>query len=157
VGNEDKAFVYNGAKIDRLPLQLMTAEHCPMALDDLRGENALGLDIGEDLSDCVWRRTLGGDHQLKRLGIVHYRTEGLTELMCNRVSERRHGLAATGVSGECQAPPAVDLGPLPGAALKQQPSNQEHQDGHCGGGAQNRASVFLPQAGPSIAHHAAGR
>ena len=69
---------------------------------------ALGLDIGQDLSDGVRRRTIGGDHPLKRFGVVHHRSEGLTELMCNRGSERRHRLAAAGVSGECQVPSALD-------------------------------------------------
>ena len=49
MSNEGEAFFDNGVKIDRFLLQLMTSEHCPMALDDLRGADALGLDIGEDL------------------------------------------------------------------------------------------------------------
>jgi hypothetical protein len=62
--------------------------------------------------------------------------------MCNRVIERRHRLAATEVSGECQVPPAVDLGAPPGAALEQEPDNQERLDRQCAGRAQNRAPVF---------------
>ena len=142
VGNEGKAFLYDGVKIDRFLLQLTASEHGPMALDDLRGADALGLDIGEDLSDGVWRRTIRGDHHLKRLGVVHHRTERLNELMQNRVSQRRHRLAAAGVSGERQVPPAVDLGPLPGAALEQQPDDQERLDDQCAGRAQNRGPVF---------------
>ena len=99
-----------------------------MAIDDLRGEDALGLDIGQDLADRVGRRTIGGDHHLKRLGVVHHRAEGLTELMRNRAGQRRHRLAATGVGGERQVPPAVDLGPLPCAALVQEPDDQERLD-----------------------------
>ena len=157
VGDEGKALVYDGVKIDRFLLQLTTSEHGPMALDDLRGEDAFGMDIGQDLSDCVRRRTIGGDHHLQRLGVVHHRTEGLTELMCDRAGQRRHRRAATGVSGECQVPPAVDLGPLPCAALEQEPDDQERLDGQCAGGGQNRDPVFAPQARTSIAHHAAGR
>ena len=77
-----------------------------MALDDLRGVDTLGLDIGKDLADCAGHRALRGDHHLQRLSVVHHRTERLNELMQNRVSERRHRLAAVGVSGDCQAPPA---------------------------------------------------
>ena len=146
VGNKGNAFVYNCVKIDRFLLQLMTSEHCPLARDDLRGAHAIGMDIGEDLFDCVRRCTLGGDHPLKRFGVEHHRTQGLTELMCDRAGQRRHRRAATGVSGECQVPPAVDLGPLPCAALEQQPDNQERLDGQRAGGAQNRDPVFAPQA-----------
>jgi hypothetical protein len=42
--------------------------------------DALGLDVGQDLSDRVGRRTIRGDHHLQRLGVVHDRTERLTEL-----------------------------------------------------------------------------
>ena len=45
-----------------------------MAIDDLRGLDALGPDIGQDLSDRVGRRTIGGDHHLKRLGVVDHRS-----------------------------------------------------------------------------------
>ena len=101
-----------------------------------------GLDVGQDLADRVGRRTIGGDHHLKRLGVVHHRAEGLTELMCNRAGQRRHRLAATGVGGERQVPPAVDLGPLPCAALVQEPDDQERLDGQHADRAQHRAPVF---------------
>ena len=41
VGDEGEAFVDHGVKVDRLLVQLTTAEHRPMAIDDLRGEDAL--------------------------------------------------------------------------------------------------------------------
>ena len=88
-----------------------------MALDDLRGEEAVGLDIGQDLFDRVRRRRIGRSHHLQRLGVVHHRTERLSELMSNRGSQGGHRLAATGVGGEHQVSPAVDLGPLPCATL----------------------------------------
>ena len=77
--------------------------------------------------------------------------------MCHRAGQRRHRLAAAGIGGECQVPPAVDLGPPPCAALEQQPDNQQRLDHQCAGGAQNRGPVFAPQARTSITHHAAGR
>ena len=58
VGDEGKALVDDAVKIGRLLVQLVTAEHRPMAIDDLRGAEALGLDIGQDLSDRVGRRPL---------------------------------------------------------------------------------------------------
>ena len=60
---------------------------------------------------------LAVDHHLQRLGVVHHRTERLSELMSNRGSQGGHRLAATGVGGEHQVFPAVDLGPLPCATL----------------------------------------
>ena len=57
VGDEGKAFSDHGVKIDRFLVQLTASEHGPMAIDDLRGADALGLDIGQDLSDRVGRRT----------------------------------------------------------------------------------------------------
>ena len=74
VGDEGKAFIDDGVKIDRFLVQLMTSEHGPMAIDDLRGLDALAPDIGQDLSDRVGRRTIGGDHHLKRLGVVDHRS-----------------------------------------------------------------------------------
>ena len=142
VGDEGKAFIDHGVKIDRFLVQLTTSEHRPMAIDDLRGADALRLDIGQDLADRVGRRTIGGDHHLKRLGVVHDRTEGLTELMGNRAGQRRHRLAATGVGGERQVPPAVDLGPLPCAALVQEPDDQERLEGQRADRAQHREPVF---------------
>ena len=142
VVDEGKAFSDHCVKIDRFHVQLMTSEHCPMAIDDLRGLDALGLDVGQDLPYRVGRRTIGGDHHLKRLGVVDHRAEGLTELMCNRACQRRHRLTPTGVRGERQVPPAVDLGTLPRAALVQEPDNQERLDeqrAHC---AENREPVF---------------
>ena len=62
--------------------------------------------------------------------------------MCNRAGQRRHRLAAAGVGGERQVPPAVDLGPLPCAALIQEPDDQERLDGQHADGAQHRAPVF---------------
>ena len=93
-------------------------------------------------SDRVGRRTIGGDHHLKRLGVVDHRAEGLTELMGDRARQRRHRLAATGVGGERQVPAAVDLGPLPCAALVQEPDDQQRLDGQHADGAQHRAPVF---------------
>ena len=43
VGDEGKTFIYHGVKIDRFLVQLTTSEHRPMAIDDLRGADALGL------------------------------------------------------------------------------------------------------------------
>ena len=128
VRDEGKALIDHGVKIDRFLVQLMTSEHRPMAIDDLRGVDALGLDVGQDLADRVGRRTIGGDHHLQRLGVVDHRAERLTELMGNRARQRRHRLAATGVGGERQVPPALDLGPLPCAALVQEPDDQERLD-----------------------------
>ena len=142
VRDEGQALVDDGVKIDRFLVQLMASQHRPMAIDDLRGADALGLDVGQDLSDRVGRRTIRGDHHLQRLGVVHDRTERLTELMSNRAGQRRHRLAATGVGGERQVPPALDLGPLPCAALVQEPDDQERLDGQRADGAQHRAPVF---------------
>ena len=111
----------------------MASEHGPLTLDDLLRAHAVGLDIGQDLSDRVGRRTIGRDHLLKRLGVVHDPTEGLSELMCNRAGQRRHRGPATDVSRECQVPPAVDLGSLPRATLEQQPDNQQRLDGQYAG------------------------
>ena len=84
-----------------------------MALDDLRGEDALGLDIGQDLFGRVRRRRIGRDHHQQRLGVVDHRTERLSELMSNRGRQGGHRLAATGVGGECEVSPAVDLSSPP--------------------------------------------
>ncbi len=113
-----------------------------MAIDDLRGADALGLDVGQDLADRVGRRAIGGDHHLQRLRVVHHRTERLTELVGDRARQRRHRLAAAGVGGERQVPPALDLGPLPCAALVQEPDDQQRLDDQRAGGAQHRAPVF---------------
>ena len=144
-------------QIDRFPVQLMAFEHRPMAIDDLRSAYALGLDVGQDLSDRVGRRTIRGDHHLQRLGVVHDRTERLTELMSNRAGQRRHRLAATRVSGERQVPPAVALGTLPRAPLVQEPGYQQRLDGQHADGAQDRALVCAPQARSAIAHDASWR
>ena len=157
VGNKGNTFVYNCVKVDRLLLQWMTSEHCPLPFDDLRGEDAVGTDIGEGLFDSVRRCTLDRDHPLQRFGVEYHRTQGLTELMCDRAGQRGHRRATTGVSGECQVPPAVDLGPYPRAALEQQPDDQERLDDECASSDQNRGPVFVPQARASIANHAAGR
>ena len=58
VRDKGKAFVDDGVQIDRFLVQLTTSEHRPMAIDDLRGADALGLDVGQDLSDRVGRRTI---------------------------------------------------------------------------------------------------
>ena len=100
------------------------------------------LDVGKDLAHRVGRRTIGGDHHPTRLGVVDHRAEGLTELMGNRARQRRHRLAATGVGGERQVPPALDLGPSACAALVQEPDDQERLDGQHADGAQHRAPVF---------------
>ena len=82
---------------------------------------------------------LPGDHRLQRVRVVEHRTEGLTELVGDRRRERRHRLAAAGVSGERQVPPALDLGPLACAALVEEPDDQEELDGQHAGCAQHRA------------------
>ena len=48
--------------------------------------------------------------------------------MSNRAGQRRHRLAPARVSGERQVPPAVQLGPLPRAALVQEAGNQKRLD-----------------------------
>ena len=149
--------LHDGVDIDRFLLQLTTPEHRPIALDDLRRADALGAGYRRGSPHLSGRRTLGRDHHLERLGVVQNRAEWLAELMQNRVRERRHGLAAIGVGGERQVPAAVDLGALPCAALEQEPDDQERLDDQCAGRAQNRAPVFAPQAGSSIAHDAARR
>ena len=148
----------DGVKIDRFLVQLMASEHRPMAIDDLRGADALGLDVGQDLSHRVGRRTIGGDHHLKRLGVVHHRAEGLTELMCNRAGQRRHRLRgdwrrrrAPGSSGSRSRPAAV-RGAGTGA----------RRSGAIGRPARRpRSSTVplysLPQARTAIAHDAARR
>jgi hypothetical protein len=77
--------------------------------------------------------------------------------MGNRAGQRRHRLATTGVGGKRQVPPAVDLGPLPCAALVQEPDNQERLDDHRAGRAQHRGPVFAPQTGPPIENEAVRR
>ena len=42
VSDQGKAFVDHGVKVDRFLVQLMASEHRPMAIDDLRGADALG-------------------------------------------------------------------------------------------------------------------
>ena len=128
-----------------------------MPIDDLCGLDALALDVGQDLAHRVGRRTIGGDHHPTRLGVVDHRAEGLTELMGNRARQRRHRLATIGVGGERQVPPALDLGPLPRAALVQEPDDQERLDGQHADGAQHRDPVCAPQARSSIAHDAPWR
>ena len=49
VSDERQALVDDGVKVDRFLVQLMTSQHRPMAIDDLRGLDALGLDVGQDL------------------------------------------------------------------------------------------------------------
>jgi hypothetical protein len=83
-----KAVLDNGVKIDRLLVQLPASEHRPMAIDDLRGLDALGPDLGQDLADRFWRRQVGGDHLLKRQAVGHHRTEWLTEILCDRAGQR---------------------------------------------------------------------
>ena len=100
---------------------------------------------------------IGRHHDLQRLGVVHEGREGLAELMSNRARQRRHRLAATRVGGKGQVPPALDLGPLPCAALVQEPGNQERLDDERGQHGQDGEPVFPPQAGASIAHDAACR
>ena len=115
-------------KVDRLLVQLAAAEHGPLPIDDLHGLDALAPDVGQDLAGRVGRRTVGADHHLQRLGVVDHRAEGLTELMRNRARQRRHRLTAIGVRGERQVPAAVQLGPLPRAALVQESDNQQRLD-----------------------------
>ena len=114
-----------------------------MAIDDLRGVDALrsGYRSGS-LSIVSGRRTLAATIICSACGVVHHRAQGLTELMGNRAGQRRHRLAATGVGGERQVPPAVDLGPLPCAALVQEPDDQERLDDQRADRAQHRAPVF---------------
>ncbi len=125
VSDEGEALVDDTVEVDRFLVERVTAEHRPVAIDDLRGAEALGVDIGQDLAYRVRRRPIARDHRLQRVRVVEHRTEGLTELMGDRARERRHRLAAAGVSGERQVPPALDLGPLPRAALVQEPDDQE--------------------------------
>ena len=128
-----------------------------MAFDDLCGEDGFGLDIGQDLPCRVGRRPVGRDHHLKRLGVVHDRTERLPELMPYRSSQRRDRLAAIGVGGESQVPPAFDLGALPCAALVQEQRDQERLEDQRANRGQNRELVFIPQARATIPHDAARR
>ena len=107
---------------------LMAAEHRPVAIDNLRGTDALGLNIGQDFSYRIGRGTIGRDYHLQRLRVVHYGAERLTELVSNRARQRRHRFPAVGVGGERQVPPAFHLGPLPCAALVQEPDDQERLD-----------------------------
>ena len=58
VSDERKAFMDHGVEVDRFRVQLMTSEHGPMAIDDLCGLDALGLDVGQDLAHRVGRRTI---------------------------------------------------------------------------------------------------
>src|SRR5258708_1951387 len=92
VADENKTFRYHSMKVDRFLVQLTTSKHCPMVIDDLRGSDALPLDVGKDLAYRVWRRLIGSDHHLKRMGVADHRAEGLTDLMCNRAGQRRHRL-----------------------------------------------------------------
>ena len=45
VSDERQALMDDGVKVDRFPVQLMTSQHRPMPLDDLRGLDALGPDV----------------------------------------------------------------------------------------------------------------
>ena len=157
MGDEGEAFIDHGVKVDRFLVQLTTAEHGPMPIDDLRGEDALALDIGQDLPHRVGSRPVGCDHHLQRLGVVHHRTERLSELMSYRGGQRRHRLAATGVGGESQVSPALDLGAPPCAALVQEPDDQERLEIQRADRAENRVLVLAPQARGAIPHDAAGR
>ena len=157
VSDEGQAGIDDGVKVDRFLDQLTTAQHRPVAIDDLRGLDDFRVDVGHDFAHRVGGGTIGRHHDLQRLGVVHEGRERLAELMPNRTRQRRHRLAATRVSGEGQVPPAVDLGPLPCAALEQEPDNQERLDDERGQHAQYGEAVFPPQAGRSIAHDAARR
>ena len=148
---------YDGLKIDRLLAQLAAPQHRPMAVDDLRGERSLGLDIRQDLFDRDGGCALGSDHHLKRMGVVHHRAEGLSKLMRDRTGQRRHRLAPAGVGGQRQVPAAFDLCLLARAALVQKSGNQQRLDQQRAGRAQHRELVFAPQAGTSKAHDAARR
>ena len=143
VSHERKTFIDHGVEVDRFRVQLTASEHGPMPIDDLCGLDALGLDVGKDLAHRVGRRTIGGDHHPTRLGVVNHRAEGLTELMGNRARQRRHRQATTGVGGERQVPPALDLGPAACAALIQEPDDQERLDGQYADGAEHRAPVCV--------------
>ena len=50
----------DGMQIDRFLVELSALEHRPMAIDDLRGTDALGLNVGQDLADRVGRRPIRG-------------------------------------------------------------------------------------------------
>ena len=56
--DQGKGLVDDGVQIDRFLVQLMALEHRPMAIDDLRGADALSLDVGQDLANRVGRRTI---------------------------------------------------------------------------------------------------
>jgi hypothetical protein len=43
--------MYHGVKVDRFLVQLVTSEHCPMPIDDLRGLDALAPDVGQ-IASC---------------------------------------------------------------------------------------------------------
>jgi hypothetical protein len=50
VSDERKTLTDHGVNVDRFLVQLMTAEHCPMPIDDLCGLDALALDVGKELA-----------------------------------------------------------------------------------------------------------
>ena len=102
------------------------------------------------------RRPLGADDHLQRLSVVNHRAEGLTELMGNRVRQDGHRLSATGVGRDREVSAAVQLGPLPGAALVEETDNQQRLDEQRTHRAEHGEPVFLPQV-RSIEHDAAGR
>ena len=102
VRDERKTFIDHVVQVDRLRVQLMASEHGPMPIDDLRGLDTFGLDIGEDLVHRAGRRLIGGDHHPTRLRVVDHRAERLTEFMRNRVRQRRHRLATTGVAASAR-------------------------------------------------------
>ena len=77
--------------------------------------------------------------------------------MRDRAGQRRHRLTAAGVGGERQVPSAVQLGPLPCAALVQEADNQKRLDGQRASRDEHRAPVFLPQARTAITHDAPRR
>ena len=66
--------------------------------------------------------------------------------MGNRAGQRRHRLATTGVGGERQVPPALDLGPSACAALIQEPDDQERLDGQQGHCTDDVTTVAIPDA-----------
>jgi len=157
VGNERKTVIDHGMEVDRFRVQLMASEHGPVPINDLCGLDAFCLDVGKDLAYRLGRRAIGGNHLLQGMGVVNHRAERLTELMRDRICQRRHRLTAVGISGERQIPSAVQLGPLPCAPLIEEADNEKRLDGQRAGRAEYRVSVFLPQARTAIAHDTACR
>ena len=68
---------------------------------------------------------MGADHHLQRLGVVHDRTQRLTELMGNRAASAPTSSSPIGIGSEREVPSAILFGPLPCAALVQESGNQE--------------------------------